>query len=89
METLKSYRNPFWKIDDKNCETCSYGNYVGWPLTEVFVLDENKKIFLCENCLDKAKRDTEKISEEELLDDSGLLEDKILENRDNLENPDA
>ena len=92
METIQSFRNPFKKIDDKLCESCKYGNLVGWPLVKVFVQDENKEIWLCENCLDKAKKDS--MPNENAWDegfgkslDKAKEEANVLENRDNFENP--
>lgn len=90
METIKSFKNPFEKLDGKICESCRHFNMVGWPLMEVFVQDENKKMWLCENCLDKIKKDESIDEVAEALEE--LDEEKeadILENRDNFESPDS
>lgn len=90
METIKSYRNPFTRIDDKICESCRYGNYAGWPLTEVFVQDENRKIWLCGNCLDRTKADSIiDMIELEKNEMENKEEADILENRDMIESPDS
>jgi hypothetical protein len=59
MKELKSYRNPFDLIDNKKCETCSTQNQVGFPLFEVHIRDEDRQIWMCDNCFDKAMRDAE------------------------------
>ena len=96
METLKSNKNPLVLINEKECENCFTSNMVGWPLKEVFIQDENKKVWFCDFCLNKAKKDSgvpehdcKASSDDGCQGCQDFQEGKILENRKNFENPEG